>query len=87
MTVDDLTGNANDVREILAATLAAEGLISQEAADKITNDYSILVVEKGLLGKTIDRIFGTSDTPRYQLVKLINTIRNENDDNQSEGST
>lgn len=86
---EEMTRLANQSRELIATNLYNEGLIDAETARKITEDYSLLIVEKGYLGRAIDKILGIKDEPVFQMVKLVRAPQQKqeqkNDNNQSEG--
>ena len=76
--IDGLTELVNQAREVLANELAAAGVIDQEAADSIIDEYSFLLVRKGIFGKSIDKMMGMKkDDLRMKLVSF-NIENNKN---------
>lgn len=74
MTNTDFQANANMIKELLLDSLEKEGLLNQPAS-KIKETYAIVVVKKGWLVRTFDKLFGfgTADTsnPHLVLVKVL----------------
>jgi hypothetical protein len=90
-TLDDLSANLNIGKDLLALELYNAGLLSEEQARAIREDYAILAIEKGLLGRALDKLLfnkeDKDDTIKLQLVQVNNIKYNnkENEDvNQSE---
>ena len=86
----EMTRLVNQAREIIAANLLTDGLIDKGTARKLCEEYSLLVVERGFLGKMIDKLVGIKDVPTFQMVKLMRLPQQEqdtqNDNNKPEGS-
>jgi len=69
-TNEDLTGLLNQSREILADALETAEMLDEEQAKELREHTALIVVNKGVLGRTIDRIKGIEDRPIIQMVKL-----------------
>lgn len=77
MNLEEIISNANITKEVLMDALVIFGEIDKEKAEKIKEEYAVIVHKRGMLGKVIDRLKGHSDTDyRIQIVKLP-IIRNE----------
>ena len=73
-TETDIQSNSNIVKEVVVRGLANDGFIDKDNVEDILNKYAIVVVRKGWLGKTIDKIFfnkDDKDAMKLTLVKLI----------------
>lgn len=66
MTNEDLTGFANQVKDLIADTFGVEGLMNT----------AVVLVEKGMFGKVWDKLFGSGDNPNNKTTLEIRLMRN-----------
>lgn len=60
LTAGGLMKTSNQVKEILLDSLERDGLL-KESAEWIAQRYTIVVTEKGWLGKAFDALLGNKD--------------------------
>lgn len=71
LTDSDLTANANQVKDILLASLESEGKL-KETAEKLSTDYIIVAVQPNWLGRFISKLAGKdADKVKYVVSKII----------------
>ncbi len=81
-TADSLTRLANDSKEVLASTLLDSGAISQDQYKIITEDLAIVLAEKGLFGRIINKVLDwTDDEALYYRCVQVNNIKYKNKEN------
>ncbi len=56
-TLQDLQGLSNQVKEVVVTSLAKEGFLDGEQAEKFLENYIVMVSEKGFCGRLIDKFF------------------------------
>ena len=74
LQAEDLSGILNDGKEAIISGLQSEGYLTAEQAEEIKENYVLLLVQKGIFGKLLDKLFyGTEKDPLpfMQLAKLI----------------
>jgi len=70
----ELTGTANDIKELVVADMMKKGIISIADGEGYLCRNAILVVKKGWLGSAIDRTFGLTDQDR-KVFMIVDTKR------------
>ena len=71
-SLGELQAAFNQTKEVVVGSLLTEGFITEEQAEEILTDYAIVVHEKGMLGKTIDKILGRAErSTNITMVKLV----------------
>lgn len=66
----DIMANINSARELFIDDMERLEVITKEQAATM-RDYSVIVVEKGFLGKCIDKLLNFSDgMPNVKVVKV-----------------
>ena len=69
----DLTRNANQVKELTVETRVEAGIVSREDADAFIREHTIVAVKKGWLGKAIDTVLNIKDDDlRLVVTKIVN---------------
>lgn len=68
MTSDDLTANANIVKEQVLAALSRDGLL-KAPPEELAEKYTVVVVKPGILGKLFRKIQGV-DPNRLEIQVL-----------------
>lgn len=68
----------NQAKELLLKELERQQLLKQPAS-KLSEEWAFIVVEKGWLGKAIDKLMfhGENATPKIQIVKMLQTAEPE----------
>ncbi len=71
-TVTDITHLANQAKEVLLKGLEEEGLLTTPA-DELSGSYSVIVHERGTLGRLWDKMLGQDDSVdlRFAVVKNV----------------
>ncbi len=69
-TTEDLSGLLNQGREMIVENLEKAEWLDEEQTKELRENTAFIVVEKGVLGSTIDKIKGIEDKPIIQIVKL-----------------
>ena len=64
----ELSGFANDVKEIVVKSMAARGIITEEESTAFLERYAVLVVKKGWLGSMIDKDLNFADPKGKRLI-------------------
>lgn len=69
---EDLTREANCVKELDVRVMVLNGLADDESAEQFLSEHAIIIIKKGWLGSCIDKALGLVDKKdkRYQIVKL-----------------
>lgn len=64
---------ANQVKEITVAALLEQGVIDKVAAELFLEKHAIIIVKKGWLGSTIDKVLNlkTADDKVFQVIRVI----------------
>jgi hypothetical protein len=73
MSIDDMTENANTVKECLLFTLEREGLLKKPATE-IAEEYAIVCSKPGWFGTLWKKLKPNEDTKknvRYDVVKSV----------------
>jgi hypothetical protein len=72
MNVTELQKNANAIKEHLLSWLEGEGIISSGKANELAEQYSVIVYEKGMLGKAVDKVLGVTedDCAHFKIVRV-----------------
>ena len=74
-TETDIQTTANSVKELVINSLVKEGFIDKEKQEELLSKYAVVVVRKGWLGRTIDKVFYGKDDEKDQMritfVKLV----------------
>ena len=73
LTMSEMSEAANIVKEMVVYTLIKKGMLSQENGQAFVEEYGLIVLERGLIGKAIDKwLFRKEENarPRYVIVKL-----------------
>ena len=68
ITTEELTKYMNAGKEALLLALEKEGLLTDKA-ETIAGNYAVVIHEKGVLGKTWDKLRGTSSDAIITVVK------------------
>jgi len=55
-SLQDLQRLSNQVKEVVASSLAREGFLTEEQAKEFLEKYIVLVTERGFVGKAIDKL-------------------------------
>ena len=72
LTLEDMTRNANSVKEELLNALHRKEFITKEQLDDLSANYCMIMHRKGTFGKLWDKVRGiTGDDLRVSLVKVI----------------
>lgn len=63
---------ANQIKELVVTAMSEQELVTEAAAEKFLAQYAVIVIKKGWLGKTIDRVldFKKPDDKKFQLVRI-----------------
>ena len=80
LQAEDLSGILNDGKEAIINGLQSEGYLTVDQAQEIKERYVLLLVQKGVFGKLLDKLFYGSEKdplPFMQLAKLIRKNKNE----------
>jgi hypothetical protein len=73
-TVGELAGTLNDTVCLFASQMFNEGIISKEQCENMTENYLVVVREKGWWGKFLDKIQGIEDNNlSIHIVKIVGT--------------
>ena len=77
--LENFNTNANLVKEQLLWALAKEGFITDKQAIDIASSYSVLITEKGMLGKMVDKFLKRTDekAPNVTVVRVINSVEED----------
>lgn len=77
--IENFSINANLVKEQLLLALAKEGYLTNEQALYIASNYSVLITEKGMLGKMVDKLLkrGDENAPSITVVKIVTGVEEE----------
>jgi hypothetical protein len=68
---EELTSNANLVKEVIVSALESEGLLLRPASE-ICERYAVLHVKRGLLGRIYDILRKEKEDVRlYKVVKIV----------------
>lgn len=69
---EDLSGFANQVKELMINDLLARDLLTNEEATNYLERYAVVVVRQGWLGKTLDKALGLKEAndKKIQLIKM-----------------
>lgn len=71
MTSDDLTANANVVKEQVLAALSRDGLL-KAPPEEIAEKYPVVVVKSGILGRLFRKIQGLEPNKlEVQVLKAV----------------
>ena len=64
---------ANQVKEITVAALLEQGVIDKVAAELFLEKHAIIIVKKGWLGSTIDKVLNlkTADDKVFQVIRVL----------------
>ena len=64
---------ANQVKEITVGALLEQGVIDKVAAELFLEKHAIIIVKKGWLGSTIDKVLNlkTADDKVFQVIRVI----------------
>ncbi len=73
----DLGCSANQIKELVVHTMTNQGMITKSVAEEFLSRYAVIVVKKGWLGLTMDKVLGLKepDDKLYQIIE-INTKNN-----------
>lgn len=72
LTQNDLIENLNVAREHFVSQMLKEGVISEEQATIMLEDYAILITKKGMLGRTLDKILNLKEGKlSFKTIKII----------------
>lgn len=71
-TFEEINKTANVAKLCMINGLLNFGEITEEQAKNLDENYTIVVSEKGIFGKALDKFFGKDEkgTLRFQLVKV-----------------
>ena len=71
MTDEQLTSNANLIKEVIVAQLEKEGLLTKPAQE-ICETYAVIMHRRGFFGKIIDKMMGVEhDRLVISIVKML----------------
>lgn len=71
-TLQDLQGFSNQVKEVVVTSLAKEGFLDGEQAEKFLENYIVLVTERGFCGKVMDKLFGLDEQEKgTQIIHVV----------------
>lgn len=71
MTDEQLTGNANQIKEVIVDFLGREGLLTK-TPQEINETYAVVLHRRGFFGKVIDKMMGLEgDRLVITLVKVV----------------
>ena len=88
-TTDGLSKELNTGKDVLAHTLLETDVIDEAQFKIITEDFAILLVEKGFFGKTIAKVLNWTDSEvlYFKAVRVNNFNNKDKEDvHQSESS-
>jgi len=72
LTLDNMINNANNAKEVVVDGLIQEGFLTKEQGEEINNRYAVMITEKGLFGKILDKLlFKKDDSIVTIFMKLI----------------
>lgn len=57
MTDEQLTANANQIKEVIIETLGKKGLLTK-TAEEINQTYAVVLHRRGFFGRVIDKMLG-----------------------------
>lgn len=81
LTTNELAKNMNSGKDVIADTLEYAGVINSEQARTLREDFALLLIEKGMLGKAIDKVIGQSEDDGL-IIKLIQVHNFKNNNNK-----
>lgn len=63
---------ANQIKELVVTAMSEQELVTEAGAEKFLAQYAVIIVKKGWLGTTIDRVldFKKPDDKKFQLVRI-----------------
>ena len=67
----DIQALSNNVKEIILEGLLKERFLTQKQYDEISKKYAIIVHRKNWLGRLMDFIWESEDTPKISFIKVI----------------
>jgi hypothetical protein len=67
-----LSAASNQIKELIVTALIEKGLVAEDDGTSFLEHYAVVVVKKGWLGASIDRVLGfkQDDDKKFQLVRL-----------------
>jgi hypothetical protein len=67
---EDLSGHANQVKELVVQAMVGKNLITQDEANAFATRYVITVAKKGWMGSMIDKALNLHDPKDRKLIML-----------------
>jgi len=69
---EDVTRQANMIKELVIQRLSIDGLLTDEDATRFLETHTVVVAKKGVFGSFIDKALGLSsaDERKYQIVEM-----------------
>lgn len=61
-TIQDMTANANAVKNAVENAMVSEGFLTPENAKKFAENYAVVVYERGFLGSILSKILDGDNT-------------------------
>ena len=72
MNLEQINKNANLIKECLVKAMKVDGLLTQDQADDVAENWAVIMKPKHFLGKIWDKILGDDeDVMKVQIVKRV----------------
>lgn len=73
LSLEELTGNANSIKEVLLNALDREGLL-KEPAETLNSKFAVVIHQKGFFGRVIDKLRGVSDDSENLQISIVRVL-------------
>lgn len=73
LSLEELTGNANSIKEVLLNVLDREGLL-KEPAETLNSKFAVVIHQKGFFGRVIDKLRGVSDDSENLQISIVRVL-------------